>query len=483
MPSSTTLNSFMNLLETTEDLDMLLELQKHLSNRIEKVSESGSRKSVLGVKDDKDLELSINLKIVSDNNTNSSTVDLNNFVRYQDSFLPLTKTLEKAVETEAKTTLNMSRISGNQIEYLWLSKHKVNYSFGGRTLIPKKISEFTAISELLGLLNTVLDCSLDSCLISCYKNSTIKLPPHCDDEDIIDQTHVICNVSIGTERTINFYKFSDKTEPILSQKLSNGSLLLMLPGCQGMFKHGIQPENQEALNNDQFRLCLSFRKVVVPNAKNDNAESATMPLYFNGYQTQQQQQHGKIPPFDIPKEHLIIGDSLTRGIDAPNTITVTKGGCVVSDILEILKNSDELHPSEYHKIRTVTVCVGTNSLSKAHVPLLAVMSDYDKLIRDLSGIFPEAVIGMFNVPPRKYSNIYHLCRIKSFNNFLYDLENVYKNTVLINLFWEYITPNGYLNLRFFDPRDHLHMSDEGKGLMRHAVFGFQSQQALYRPTK
>ena len=476
MPTSTTLNTFLNLLETTEDLEVLLELQKHLGNRIEKVSESGSRKSTSDVNEvETDNDLSINLKKLSD--YKDTSVELNDFIRYQEKFLPLSKTHEERLVSEIKNQLHMSSKPGQNVEYEWLSKYNVNYSFGHRTLKVKQLSEYSAISELLGLLNCRFDCSLDSFLISYHKTCNTSLSPHCDDEDIIDQSHMICNVSLGAERTINFYNLSNQDEPILSQKLSNGSLLMMLPRCQENFKHGVQSEETPSVSrdDDQFRISLSFRKVVVPNT---NINATKLQLHVDGYQTQ----HVIEEPSHVPssKEHLIIGDSLTRGIVFENTITVTQGGCDVPQVLEVLKNSNDILPSEYHNIKTVTVCVGTNSIAKAHIPLLQVISDYDKLIRELTALFPGALIGLFNIPPRKYSSVYHLCRIKSFNNFLYDLENFYTNTLLINLFWEYITPDGYLNLNYFNPRDHLHMNEEGKDLMRRAIFDFQNQQALYR---
>ena len=171
---------------------------------------------------------------------------------------------------------------------------------------------------------------------------------------------------MGTERTINFYELSDQSKPILSQKLSNRSLLIMLPKskCQENFKHGIQP--QEAVDGDQFRLCLSFRKVVAPKVLNfakpqphlggyqtqqhGNLDSYRTKQHDNsdGYQTQHYDNVGGYQTHQLDNDHssqyirkelLIIGDSLSRGMDFSNTITLTKGGCQVTGVLDVLKNN------------------------------------------------------------------------------------------------------------------------------------------------
>ena len=62
-------------------------------------------------------------------------------------------------------------------------------------------------------------------------------------------------------------------------------------------------------------------------------------------------------------EHIVIGDSLTRGINIANCLTITRGGGEILDILKMLHdNTDELPKSESHRIKSITLCVGTNDL-------------------------------------------------------------------------------------------------------------------------
>ena len=104
-------------------------------------------------------------------------------------------------------------------------------------------------------------------------------------------------------------------------------------------------------------------------------------------------------------------------------MTITRGGGEIPDILPMLEdNKDELPISEYGRIKSITVCVGTNDLSDLQLPLLRIMTEYDRLINQLLIIFPNALVMLYNIPPRICERFNPIVRIKSFNNFMYDLE-------------------------------------------------------------
>ena len=50
-------------------------------------------------------------------------------------------------------------------------------------------------------------------------------------------------------------------------------MLLMLPGCQRVFKHGISAEDNTDNNTNQSRFCLSFRKLGNTSKKNEDVPS------------------------------------------------------------------------------------------------------------------------------------------------------------------------------------------------------------------
>ena len=78
------------------------------------------------------------------------------------------------------------------------------------------------------------------------------------------------------------------------------------------------------------------------------------------------------------------------------------------ELLHLLHNStDILHPEMYDTIKTVTLIVGTNALNVTRpnkgMPLLYVVNDYKKLVRDVRLLFPNTRVGLYSVIPRVYT--------------------------------------------------------------------------------
>ena len=122
-------------------------------------------------------------------------------------------------------------------------------------------------------------------------------------------------------------------------------------------------------------------------------------------------------------ENVIIGDSLVKGLDVPNTLHLCKGGIhpkeVLTHIIPIPK--DVLPPESYSHVKTLTLIVGTNALnvdSYEPTPLLDVIKNYENLVRELRSMFPNAQIALFNVIPRMYTTKETLHRIEIFNTFV-----------------------------------------------------------------
>ena len=475
MKENDLMSDFSSLLDRTQDLDVLEEFQKALKERIDVVSNSGSTKG-------------------SNDGNNLSEKDLhdgqgNNFV----PFLPADKfpvtvgtdciSKDFGVKLLDELTRLFSRVKGDSkmIKYQWLNSNNDPYSFGCKRYNAKMISGFPFVYELLGKLNKELDCNLNSCLIACYQSSDISGPLHSDDEDIMDQDHVVCNVSLGPKASLEFYEFdkSESDEPVATYQMENNSILMMLPGCQQQYKHKVILASDTETQYPRF--CLSFRKAIrLPDVKGTQVIYNLVPIdEHQSISTTQQGYFGFHPLREqvcvdknisahpkIKYQHLIIGDSLTRDISTPDCYTITKGGCGIKDIINMLNKDSGINEAEYRDFKSVTLCVGTNPVSNTQYPLLHIMHDYNDLVRKLSNIFPNAVIGLFNITPRKYNNFQHLIRIKSFNNFLYDLEFTYRFAKVINVFWEFIDAHGFIIPKFYDQTDFLHLSSLGKELMR-----------------
>jgi len=136
-----------------------------------------------------------------------------------------------------------------------------------------------------------------------------------------------------------------------------------------------------------------------------------------------------------------------------------------------------LSPDQYDAIRSVTLVVGTNALnvpkSGKVVPLLDVVYDVEKLIYDLTLIFKNARIGVYNVIPRAFTTVETRDRIALFNDiFSRHGVKVFKNVFWIKQYWEFIDHNGYLRKDLYG-KDGLHLKWKGKRLMDKAIFDFQ----------
>ena len=160
------------------------------------------------------------------------------------------------------------------------------------------------------------------------------------------------------------------------------------------------------------------------------------------------------------------------------TVRICKGGIHPKDVLQLLPSfTDELRPEHYNSVRSVTVVVGTNALNiKPHakgIPLLDIIFDCEKLIYDLTKLFPNARIGFYNVIPRAYSTIETRHRIDMFNEmFSSHVVKHFPNVFWIRQYSDYVDNFGYLRGDLYG-RDGVHLNRKGKKMMAQAIRNFQ----------
>ena len=391
----------------------------------------------------------------------------------------------------------------NNTKYVWLSQHKSTYSFGNRTLSYIDIQNSKHISTMMQNLNEEFGLTLDSCLLSRYMTGSDATSRHQDNEDLIDQDHAICNVSIGSPRDIQFWSSPNEKAGALIHHINmhEGSLVIMHPGCQQKLWHNVLP------GVPGQRFCLSFRRStcqqdiplspVISNVfpatlaqSTPLAKSTTkfIPLppprpLKNGFPESFIQDHMKThgQNSDLERKyptHLVIGDSLVKGLKVPDSVHICKGGIHPSQVLQLLPGScNILPPEQYNNIQTLTLVVGTNAINVTGysdpIPLLQVIHDYENLVNDLKKLFPNARIGLFNIIPRSYTCRETLHRIEIFNSlFSQHVAHTWNNVVWIKLYWEFVNMFGYLKPELYG-RMGLHLSFRGKKLMRHSIINFQ----------
>ena len=410
----------------------------------------------------------------------------------------------------AKSDLN-KLFSLHDSKYIWLSKQETQYKFGKWSLHSIQIRLLQGISALMVSLNTKLGLNLDSCLVTRYQGPSDCIPRHQDNEGLIDQSHEICNISIGSPRILELWStaIEGTGELVRSISMTEGSLVIMKAGCQHRAWHKV------LRGEDGTRYCLSFRRTVAldspltpefkrnpkpypkPSTQMAPSPRVTQPLLLStplnnrrglplqrmlpltdGFQPDSVDATST-PVYKAGCEHLILGDSLVKGLNVHNSLHICRGGIHPKDVLPLLQSaSDKLHPDSYHDVRTVTLIVGTNALNvdphSNPVPLLDVISDYKKLVSDLRALFLNARIGLLNVIPRAYSCRETVSRIEQFNTlFSRHINELFPGITWIRLFWEFLDQFGFLREDLYG-RKGLHLNFKGKRLMSEAIVGFHN---------
>ena len=171
---------------------------------------------------------------------------------------------------------------------------------------------------------------------------------------------------------------------------------------------------------------------------------------------------------------------MVKGLELADsgTVSICKGGIQPHEVLQLLPSHQDVLPHEhYNSIRTVTLIVGTNALNIPNHgrcrPLLDIVYDYEKLVHELTDLFPNARIGLFNVIPRAYSSIKTRHRIAMFNDiFSRHVVNLYPHLFWIRQYWEFVDDYGYLRQDLYG-RDGVHLKRKGKLMMSKAIVNFQ----------
>ena len=527
----TIINEFSKLLTNLKNPDTLRMLMSILEGKLEETlsqrSESDSDSTIYKTPDKVIVPVTPKYRLGVQhlpagtllNVSSGSETSGNNFspspVKYFSPYVELIRdlvfndSLANSVVQEARSLCPNPLIPSNKVKYTWLSTENIPYVFS-RVYHPAiDITQYGNIATLMKTLDSRTgNFGLDSCLIAYYENGGVSLSPHADDEVEIDQNAPIVILSFGAPRVMRFSNKSTR-EHMGSMELSDCSIVVMKPGCQQELVHSVVSNTN---GSEGSRISLSFRKVIKPDLINAtpaiqlpsappfpvSSPGSTVPhastpfrpvpfnkaprLLHNGYQepityTTDSQSNNitSEPKCESSPRHLVIGDSLVRRIELANSITICKGGAKPKDIIKHIRQHGIklISYEQYQFIETVTICCGTNSIGNPRINMESIKSDYDMLLREIISLFPNARIALFNIPPRSYSSPIVVNRIFEFNNFLFHIsQSCYPNISFINLFREFILPNGYINKRFYS-WDLLHFSLQGYDIVMGRISEFQ----------
>lgn len=179
-------------------------------------------------------------------------------VYYLPSFL--TKEESKALFQWCNTSLEFEQRQVKVFGKLHDQPRKVcmlgagKYTYSGLTLEPAPIP--WKLEELIDrvMKHMPADCPrFNGILVNYYRDGFHKIGMHSDDEADLDPRYVV-GLSLGAQRHFDLHH---KTNPEDKKRLEleDGSLVIMGPGCQDKYKHGI-PEERKV---NQPRISLTFR--------------------------------------------------------------------------------------------------------------------------------------------------------------------------------------------------------------------------------
>ena len=136
----------------------------------------------------------------------------------------------------------------------WQANSDFLYRYSGQTMQAEPFHPL--IAKLCEELNTFCNTKFNSVLINYYRNGSDSMGWHSDNETELGPNPIIISVSLGGGRD---FLLKQITPPFQTykMKLEHGSLLIMGPHVQNLYKHAI-PKRAKA---DQ-RINLTFREII-----------------------------------------------------------------------------------------------------------------------------------------------------------------------------------------------------------------------------
>lgn len=136
-------------------------------------------------------------------------------------------------------------------EEVWMGPYP--YKFSGRTLVPSDwTSEIETVRERI---QAQCGGAYNSVLLNRYLNERDSVSWHSDDEPEMDPAHPIASLSLGAARIFRVRPIGSKEAQ--SYLLASGSLLVMPPGFQRKYQHGV-PKSKSPCGT---RINLTFRRM------------------------------------------------------------------------------------------------------------------------------------------------------------------------------------------------------------------------------
>ena len=397
----------------------------------------------------------------------------------------------------------------------WLTSDGQAYSWqsnNGHCTVkdPVDIKESSFIHDAMKEINSKFGVNMNSCLVSYYSKGSVYARLHDDSENSLDQNEPICVVSLGAERTIEFFHQGQdgRSKCVHSITPPDGSLYVMLPGCQQNFKHRVKSDSQ--INKGRY--CLSFRRIlpsVEPSTPQAGAHTATTVLTISTPvkdvvkqidggmwatrtvksdtslvspnvslvtpppSSNKWNDSFKTPPTSPPKRKkttVLFGTSMTLNVHkrigklaaGRNLVNVSNRGAKIRDILIHVQDFHDTHEAA-DDIEKIIFSLGTNDIKFSRRGVNHLKHFVIELIDRTKYLFPGAIILFQCCLPIRNLYWYTASNVLDFNTMLkslcYDLNCVFVDCFHLFLSADRMDHNTSL---FYD---WLHLNWNGKGIL------------------
>ena len=349
----------------------------------------------------------------------------------------------------------------------WLSSNNDPYVYSDTNPIheAKNISNFPGICKLMQKINADIRFTgpVESCLILKYSSESTSCSLHADDEVGIDQKKSICNFSIGTTRTLEFFDKQDTKTAVKSVVMENNSLTHMKPGTQQVLKHMVRSSTTKAPG---VRYSISFRGLnkIQGNLSSDDDVKPAPAI--------------KSDPITTPRRRvcLVAGDSYAARLDEDrlgrrgmvSVVKIADGGSKMDRVAKQLEDYAEANKDV--SVDKICISVGTNDIRNCTQGVNHLRGPLKQLCKNIKRLYPVSRVyfqTLLPLPCKDNNDWQTNHKVLRFNKILFD-ECVFNRFYVIDAFRSFILPRWTWNRgsphirndKLFDKND-IHPSVKG----------------------
>ncbi|NQZ52154.1 MAG: alpha-ketoglutarate-dependent dioxygenase AlkB [Moritella sp.] len=372
-------------------------------------------------------------------------------------------------------SMKLNAPNSRKIKNFWINTTQHAYDFTGSQNPAHNFDNYPYIKQLLNQLKASgrhKFADLNACLISCYPTAKKSLGLHADNERSICQETPMCNVSIGCTRKIEFVPIKGDGRTLCSFDLEHGSLNVLNPGCNSVFKHRVPPGTHE-VNGNNVRYVLSFRRFLVPGSeplshspvKNninffENCESNKSTLSPDAAPDVT----GQIPvKSDIillaGDSHFTTLDCNRLGKDRIKVVNISEGGRKINETEKSI--SDFYIKNTDFNVVKLFISVGSNDIRNCRNGILHLTRPLKSLAERLKTCFPNAKIWFQSLLPLPINNSFIKNSVQEFNKLLFETcqnEKIFFHDV----FNRFLGPDNHRNFYLFE-KSNCHLNSVGIG--------------------